>query len=128
MSRNAEVIVIAPYADEVMEPLTRPDENREWHHCFVQIGGSWVDMWAVEFTRRNWHGLLAHLESLPWPHPHSVQVLVHDEEDDCFGLWMMYDNRLVEVPLPRTEREFHPDSSVTGILTRSDHRTPDALR
>jgi hypothetical protein len=51
-------------------------------------------------------GLLKHLESLPWPRPESVQVLLHDEEDDCFGLWMIHDGRLVEIPLPRTQR-FH---------------------
>lgn len=120
MSRFAEVIVIAQDAEAVMEPLTRPDPDREWHQCFVPIGGSMFDGWAVEFMRLNWHGLLAHLESLPWPVPHSVQVLVHDEEDHCFGLWMMYDGRLVEVTLPRTRRDPWPAESVTGVLTRTD--------
>ncbi|TDT97313.1 hypothetical protein EDD99_5432 [Streptomyces sp. 846.5] len=40
--------------------------------------------WVAEFERRSrWSGLLEHLESLPWPDPGSVQVLFHDEEDDC---------------------------------------------
>jgi hypothetical protein len=68
-------------------------------------------------NRRN---LLAHLETLPWPDPHSVRVLVHDEEDACFGLWMMNDGKLVEVRLPRTERKPYPGSSVTGVLSRTD--------
>ncbi|WP_406401593.1 hypothetical protein OH805_21180 [Streptomyces sp. NBC_00879] len=129
MSRFAEVIVLARNAEEVMEPLTRPDENREWHQCFTRVddgvfGGEGVPSdecyaWVVQFIRRNWHGLLAHLESLPWPNPHSVQVLVRDEDDDCFGLWMIYDGRLTEVPLPRTRREPFSDT-ITGVLSRTD--------
>lgn len=129
MSRYAEVIVLARDAEEVMEPLTRTDENREWHQCFRRVddsvfagpsGGSQeCYAWVVQFIRHNWRGLLSHLESLSWPVPQSVQVLVRDEEDDCFGLWMMYDGRLTEVPLPRTKRE--PFSgSVTGVLSRTD--------
>jgi len=33
MSRIAQVIVLAPYVDEVMEPLTRPDDSRSWQGC-----------------------------------------------------------------------------------------------
>ncbi len=75
-------------------------------------------------------GLLRHLESLPWPHPHSVQVLLRDQDDDCFGLWMFHEGRLVEVTIPRTERfhqpappneDFEPDP---GMLLRTDQNTP----
>lgn len=112
-----------------MEPLTRPDKNREWHQTFTRVGdnvftGSGTPSdecyaWVVQFIRRNWTGLLAHLESLPWPDPWSVQVLVRDEDDDCFGLWMIYDGQLVEVPLPRTEREPFSDT-IVGVLSRTD--------
>lgn len=82
---------------------------------------------ALEFDRQ-WtrSGLLTHLESLTWLRPERVQVLIHDEEDDCFGLWMMYDGALVEVPLPRAQRfqapapltdEFSPSP---GCLWRTD--------
>ena len=134
MSRFAEVIVLARGAESVMEPLTVPDENREWHQCFTPIddsvfagrggGSSECYAWVIQFYRHNWGNLLARLESLEWPDPYSVQVLVHDEEDACFGLWMMYDGRLVEVPLPRTERKLYPDISVTGVLSRTDQ--PDS--
>ncbi|MFI5752177.1 hypothetical protein ACIBBE_41385 [Streptomyces sp. NPDC051644] len=130
MSRFAEVMVLARDAEEVMEPLTRPDPDREWHQCFTRVDdsvfagtgtGSWeCYMWVIQFIRHNWRGLLAHLEALPWPDPHSVQVLVHDEEDDCFGLWMIYDGKLTEVPLPRTTRHLDPKVSVTGMLNRTD--------
>ncbi|MFE7213600.1 hypothetical protein ACFY0A_21670 [Streptomyces sp. NPDC001698] len=69
---------------------------------------------------------MKHLESLPWPRPESVQVLIHDQDDDCFGLWMIHDGKLVEVPLPRTQR-FHdpapPDEEYPpspGVLWRTD--------
>lgn len=124
MSRIAEVIVLASNAEEIMEPLTRRDPNRKWSGQFTAAGHGWV----AEFVRRsNWVGLLDDLESQPWPSPHSVQVLIHDEEDDCFGLWMIHDGRLVEVPLPRTNRYFwrnhytgEVDADCPGILERTD--------
>jgi hypothetical protein len=133
MSRFAEVVVFARDAEAVMEPLTRPDPGREWYQCFTPvddsvfsgIGGGSEECyaWVVQFTRHNWRGLLAHLESLPWPDPYSVQVLVRDEEDDCFGLWMLYDGALTEVPLSRTVRKLDPGVSVTGWLRRTDRGT-----
>lgn len=131
MSRFTEIIVLARDAEEVMAPLTRRDEDREWHQCFTRIddtyfAGSGVPspseecyLWVIQFERINWTGLFAHLESLPWPEPWSVQVLVRDEEDDCFGLWMLYDGKLTEVPLPRTRRK--PFSyTLNGVLYRTD--------
>ncbi|MCX4980964.1 hypothetical protein [Streptomyces sp. NBC_00572] len=133
MSRFAEVVVLARQAEEVMEPLTRPDENRDWHQCFTRVddhvfaglGTSSEECyaWVVQFIRHNWSGLLGHLESLAWPQPTSVQVLVRDEDDDCFGLWMIHDGKLVEVTLPRTVREPF-SASVTGVLTRTDRTLP----
>ncbi|MEU1818997.1 hypothetical protein ABZ543_27995 [Streptomyces roseifaciens] len=129
MSRIAEVIVQAQGADEVMEPLTRPDDTRTWRGTFYEMrpGGNWGFGRGAEFMQmRPRSGLLKHLESLPWPRPETVQVLIHDEEDDCFGLWMIHGGRLVEIALPRTRRayrngphneDFPPDP---GILSRTD--------
>lgn len=131
MSRFAEVIVLARDAEQVMEPLTRPDASRDWYQCFTRINDSMFAgsrsgspecyAWVVQFTQLNWRALLPHLESLSWPDPFSLQVLVHDEEDHCFGLWMLYDGKLTEVPLPRTSREAFLAESVTGVLYRTDH-------
>ncbi|MFI9601412.1 hypothetical protein ACIHCX_16250 [Streptomyces sp. NPDC052043] len=130
MSRIAQVIVLAPNADEVMEPLTRPDDSRSWKGHFepleLFIGG-----WVIEFNRvRPRSGLLRHLESLAWPDPASVQVLIHDEEDDCFGLWMMRDGVLAEVPIPG-HRRLHPPAPMThefppdpGLLWRTETAVP----
>jgi len=145
MSRNAEVIVLALYADEVMEPLTHDDGDRTWRGRFVPIQSQWVGSfgfgWATEFEKmRSRAGLLEHLESVPWPHPGSVQVLIHDQDDECFGLWMLHDSKLVEIALPHTQRfhqpaprneDFPPDP---GYLLRTDQghilpeQTPEELR
>ncbi|MEV5528341.1 hypothetical protein [Streptomyces prunicolor] len=145
MSRFAEVVVLALHAHAVMEPLTRDDPERTWRGRFVPIESQWGTSfgagWATEFERmRPREGLLKHLESLPWPWPESVQVLIHDEDDECFGLWMLHDGKLVEIPLPRTRRfhqpappteEFPPDP---GYLMRTDQerelpkQTPEHLR
>lgn len=139
MSVDAEVVVLALWAQEVMEPLTKEDATRTWAGHFVPIqsqwgGGSFGFGWAMEFRKmRARSGLLRHLESLPWPYPESVQVLIHDQDDDCFGLWMIYDGKLVEVPLPGTERihlpappnyDFPPHP---GMLFRMDRPNPSSL-
>ncbi|MEE4419129.1 hypothetical protein [Streptomyces bugieae] len=132
MSRIAEVIVLAQDADEVMEPLTRYDDSRSWKGIFYAMspGGNYGFGWGAEFVRVGSRtGLLRHLESLPWPRPETVQVLIHDEEDDCFGLWMIHDGKLVEIPLPRTRRAYWSgpyddpgDPPDPGVLCRTDSR------
>ncbi|MFE9404069.1 hypothetical protein ACFYNY_20145 [Streptomyces sp. NPDC006530] len=133
MSRNAEVIVLAQDANEVMEPLTRYDDTRTWGGVFYEMraGGNWGFGWGKEFPKSTGRsGLLKHLESLPWPRPETVQVLIHDEEDDCFGLWMIHNGALVEVPLPGSQRfydsappnqDFDPSP---GYLWRDGGSTP----
>lgn len=126
--------MLALDAHDVMEPLTRDDQDRTWRGRFVPVQSQWPGSfgagWATEFDRIGQRsGLLKHLGSLPWPRPESVQVLIHDEEDDCFGLWMIHDGRLVEVALPHTQR-FHapapPEEDyppTPAVLWRTDART-----
>ncbi|MFI2368360.1 hypothetical protein [Streptomyces sp. NPDC018833] len=140
MSRFAEVLVLAPYMDEVMEPLTRKndgsDPGRTWSGAFTPVRLDWGGpllghVWAAEFERvRNRTGLLKHLESLPWPYPEFLQVMIRDQDDECFGLWMLRDGRLVEISLPRTRR-FHQPAPPTdeyppdpGLLLRTDTGRP----
>ncbi|MFJ6798430.1 hypothetical protein [Streptomyces sp. NPDC091268] len=142
MSRMAQVLVLARYEDEVMEPLTRHDETRTWRGWFERIPDWFVGGWYLEFYRESQRaGILKDLEALPWSQPECVQVMLHDEEDDCFGLWMFRDGKLVELPIPGTER-FHPPAPATqeyapspGSLFRTDvghtwlpEQTPPALR
>ncbi|MFI1928681.1 hypothetical protein [Streptomyces sp. NPDC020377] len=133
MSRFAQVIVLAPYADEVMKPLTRPDDSRSWEGHFEQLD-LFVGAWVIEFERvRPRSGLLRHLESLAWPYPESVQVLIHDEDDHCFGLWMMRDGVLAEQPVPGHRRlhgpvlttgEYPPYPPDPGVLWRTESPMP----
>lgn len=128
MSRVTDVIVCATIEEPAMEPLTRRDVSRDWHGAFALITGPdadryWVqagkgpgcDVWVGTFNHLNRPALLADLERLPWSCPHAVQVLLREEEDDCFGLWTFIDGRLREVPLPLTRRDPR-----TGMLTRTD--------
>jgi len=115
---------------EVMAHLTVPDPEREWHQCFTPVddsvfegsfkGSSDCYMWVIQFYRPNWRGLLTHLEGLAWPDPYSVQILIRDEEDDLFGLWMMMNGRLTEVQLARTRRSSVPTLITGGVLYRVD--------
>ncbi|MFD8607195.1 hypothetical protein AMK14_33910 [Streptomyces sp. TSRI0445] len=127
MSRMAQVLVLARYEDEVMEPLTRDDETRTWRGCFERIPDWFVGGWYLEFFRESQRrGILADLEALPWNNPECVQVMLHDEDDDCFGLWMFHEGVLVEVSIPRTRRIHSPpppwwvDSPRAGYLQRTD--------
>ncbi|MFE3003116.1 hypothetical protein ACFXG4_50295 [Nocardia sp. NPDC059246] len=98
MSSLAEVIVLGRDAEQLMHHLTVRDDEREWHQCFTPVGDA-----MFEGTNR------ATDECYAW-------VI----QDSCFGLWMIYDGKLCEVQLPRTQRlEFR--SSVTGVLLRTDH-------
>ncbi|MFJ6369620.1 hypothetical protein ACIQK5_15755 [Streptomyces virginiae] len=142
MSRMAQVLVPARYEDEAMEPLTRYDESRTWRGRFEPIPDWFVGGWYLEFFRESQRtGILKDLEALPWNSPECVQVMLHDEEDDCFGLWMFHDGKLVELRLPGTER-FHNPAPPTqeyaphpGYLWRTDlgdtclpEQTPEELR
>lgn len=130
LSRYAEVIVLARDAWPVMESLVSPDPDREWHQCFTSVDDSVFEgscrgsgdcyMWVAQFPRATWWGLLAYLEGLKWPDPYSVQVLICDEEDDCFGLWMLLGGKMTEIPLGSTER-IPSDQLITGgVLIRPE--------
>lgn len=104
-----------------MAHLEDADDSRRWHQTFIAIDDTKFSgagfqyrsaecyAWVIQFSRNTWGGLLAYLEALPWPRPESVQVLVRDEEDDCFGLWMIYDGKLTEVP---------PSAHAAGTVSR----------
>ncbi|UGT52376.1 hypothetical protein [Nocardia asteroides] len=123
-------MVIARDASAVMEHLTLPDPDREWHQCFTPVddslfegtrnGSSDCYLWVIQFYRHNWWGLLKHLEGLDWPDPYSVQVMIRDEEDHIFGMWMILDGCLKEIPLCRAERVPNSKLITGGVLIRTD--------
>lgn len=115
MSRTTDVLISADAQEAAMAPLTHRDRGRGLSGAFalitgpdadryrVQDGkGPTSDIWVGTFNHLDRPALLADLEQLPWTCPHTVQVLVRDDQDDCFGLWTLVDGRLREVPLPAT--------------------------
>lgn len=125
-------MVIAAWQDvSTMEPFTHwaEDDDRGWSGGFGHVGGREADrfwstgkgspegIWVATFDHLNRPALLADLGRLPRSTPYTVQVLIRDEEDDCFGLWMIFDGELREVPIPRTERR---GGATSGILSRTD--------
>lgn len=82
------------------------------------------DGWMVEFNRvRPRSGLLRHLESLEWPYPASVQVLIHDEEDDCFGCG--FPATSVCILRRRQRMSFRPDPACRGVGNNRASRLHD---
>jgi hypothetical protein len=81
-------------------------------------------MWISQSNHLARDLMLDELASLPWPDPYSVQVLVQQEEDDCFGLWMLYDGKFEEVQIPRTTRHFDLGLDKIDALERVDN--PDS--
>ncbi|WP_351236430.1 hypothetical protein [Streptomyces sp. NPDC002133] len=66
----------------------------------------------LECYRMGQHrGVIADLKALPWNRPECVQVMLHDEDDDCFGLWIVQDGALVDVWIQRTQRVHVPPPS-----------------
>ncbi|MFJ8747371.1 hypothetical protein ACIRL2_49570 [Embleya sp. NPDC127516] len=130
MSRFTEIIILAKDAEDVMLPLTTDSFAAQWSgHRFIPIDDGIFSeipsaepacyMWIIQFGRNNWQGLFEYIEGLPWPDPYSVQLLLRDEDDDCFGLWMIFDGKLKEVPLPATKRTAS-DRHITGYMLRTD--------
>ncbi|MCF2532095.1 hypothetical protein [Yinghuangia soli] len=128
MSRITDVIVSADMQAEAMAPLTHRDDARGWSGAFTLVTDGaarayWnrdgknpaAAVWVGTFDHLDRPALLADLEALPWTCPHTVQVLIRVEDDDCFGLWMMIDGKLREVALPRTTRD-----AESGVLARID--------
>jgi hypothetical protein len=119
VSNVTSVLVLALGEYVAMRPFTLLDDDseREWCGAFTSLtdGGAddrWVkdgksaecDVWAGAFNHLNRPALLRDLAALPWEHPNQVQVLINGQDDDCWGLWMITDGRLQEVPLPGAVR------------------------
>ena len=68
--------------------------------------------------------LVAHVEGMPWAFPELLQLLIKDQGDIFFRLWMFRAGRLVELTpsQPEVEQDVWPDSLVTvggGVYLRT---------
>jgi hypothetical protein len=121
MSNVTNVLILASGERDAMDALTnsarRWDDTAGWRGYFGSISrqpaaeywgddGKWpeCDVWAGAFNYLNRPALLQELQELPWRNRDSVQVLILGQDDDCWGLWMFVEGRLVEVDLPGATR------------------------
>ncbi|URN11143.1 hypothetical protein LUW77_01590 [Streptomyces radiopugnans] len=128
MSDFTDVLLLFNYLeDEAMEHLVELDLPGADDGGFRRVSadhplGHWGGRAGAEchvvagtFDHLNTVRLRRLLQTVPWKCPHGVQLLLHNENDAIFSLWMLVDERWVEVPLPRTAR--HPSQ---GHLRRTD--------
>jgi hypothetical protein len=121
MSNVTNVLILTRGDEKAMAALTnsarRWDDTAGWRGYFGSISqqpaaeywgddGKWPEcrVWAGAFNYLNRPALLAELQELPWESRDSVQVLILGQDDDCWGLWMFVQGRLVEVDLPSVTR------------------------
>lgn len=125
MSWVANVILTTDLMDEV-----RGDELSQWlreqaptrHGAGHGVGGlartatwgGWKNPECTVFTGVLNHAdvdaVVRHVERMPWAYPEFLQLLIRDQEDVFFRLWMFRFGRLVELtpPHPQVEEEVWP--------------------
>lgn len=85
-----------------LQPLTRP-ESSQW--------GGWkhpeCEVWAGTLNHADLDALRQRMFATPWREPNAVQLLVMDQQELFFRLWMIRDGELRQFapPHPREEDE-----------------------
>lgn len=120
MSRVANVILTTDFLDERRgEELSRwlQDQAPTRHGERRGVGAlapttSWGGGKAPECTvftgvlnHADVDAVARHVEQMPWAHPELLQLLVKDQEDSFFRLWMFRAGRLVEFTPPQEQIE-----------------------
>lgn len=130
MSNYTDVLLLFNYLeDEVLEALVALDvraegigggefrrvtEDGPHPHWGGSPRGAECHVVAGTFNHLDAEHLRETVRGLPWKCTHSVQLLLHNENDALFGMWVLLDGRWAEVPIPRTGRHH------LGHLERSD--------
>ncbi|MFD6655141.1 hypothetical protein ACFWEB_08265 [Streptomyces parvus] len=131
MSNFTDVVLLFSYLeDAVMEEIVRIDPfltglhprglkrvsgDEQLGHWGGTPRGAECHVVAGTFNHLDAEELRRTLRALPWRCPHAVQLLVHNENDAVFGMWMLLDGDWTEVSLPRTMRQ-----EAGGHLQRTD--------
>ncbi|MFD7229271.1 hypothetical protein [Streptomyces sp. NPDC059881] len=95
--------------------LKRVSGDHQLGHWGGSLRGAECHVVAGTFNHLNAEKLRRTLQALPWRCPHAVQLLLHNENDALFGVWMLLDGDWAEVTLPRTVRH-----EARGHLERTD--------
>ncbi|MGF0175628.1 hypothetical protein ACQF36_35660 [Streptomyces sp. Marseille-Q5077] len=111
-----DIISLDPFdAGLGREGLKRVSGDQQSGRWGGSVLGAECHVVAGTFNHLNAGKLRSKLQELPWKCPHSVQLLLHNENDAVFGMWMLLDGHWLEVSLPRTARH-----SPGGHLQRTD--------
>jgi hypothetical protein len=82
-----------------------------------------VAIYATALNHADLEALVAKIASLPWQRPHLVQLLIQDQWESTFGLWMFDDERrLREIVAPRTYSGSQREPF--NAAWRTSHRDP----
>jgi hypothetical protein len=113
-------------------------EEREWQGPYSgALAESPAEVWPGTKVRECsvWLGVLNHADlekvrarfaAMPWQVPNAVQLMLMDQEECFFRLWMIRDGQLYQVPLPgpyEDEDEFwprHVHERLDRLLRRTD--------
>lgn len=137
MSDYTDVLLMFDYLeDEALEALVELDareagigggefrrvtDDGPHQHWGGSPQGAECHVVAGTFNHLDAEQLREAVRTLPWVCPHAVQLLVHNENDALFGMWVLLDGHWAEVPIPRTHR------GRRGHLVRSDCPDDESL-
>jgi hypothetical protein len=102
VSRGSSFLVLAHEDEEAaFDGLTALlASGRRSGGTLVRVAPPHDDVWLGTGRNLGWDDLLVSMAALPWRHPGYVQVLVRDQDDAVYGLWVLRDGRFAEARQP----------------------------
>lgn len=76
------------------------------------------DVYAGALNHADLSGLIAQVERIPWRQPEFVQLLVMDQEQSYFRVWMFHGAALRQIAPDRREEAVSPSGGLQDIHTR----------
>jgi hypothetical protein len=130
MSQETNIILAADLTDRA-----RAEGLDEWlsENAASHTGPGrhlWALTWAVRNLAADAGAVVRHVEQVPWAYPEFLQLLIQDQGDMFFRLWMFRAGRLVEVtpPQQKVQQEVWPTAleGIGGDLYLRTARADDA--
>jgi len=131
MSWVANVMLVVDREDRELLPILNQwlEHDAPWNGPSVPPGatgvgflidqtraepGSWggfkrpeCDVWAGTLNHADLAAVVAKVESVPWSHPGGVQLLLMDQEESYFRLWMLRDGHIQQfAPQPPADDDW----------------------
>lgn len=113
MGHWTEIIVHGAWAEDA-EHL-RQSLDAFPHHCLKPVDPNNVEReWRGNFKSLDLEAARARLGAIPWESPETIRILIEDEDDEGFGVWVVRDGGLVlALPPPMTGRQPGPELRTT---------------